>query len=95
MPIFLPARSSEDLSQWKGQLDALGKVNGAEGQGQTHGPGTAPESVYEASMAGWRLAVRRFLVHGRGWAYPGLKAESRWLAAMQVRSFRSPAMHIF
>jgi hypothetical protein len=42
-----------------------------------HGPGTAPDHVYEASMAWWRYSIRRFLV-------ANLHTESRWIAAMQA-----------
>ena len=45
-----------------------------------HGPGTAPDHVYEANMAWWRYSVRRFLA-------ANLHYESRWIAAMQVSSF--------
>lgn len=44
-----------------------------------HGPGTAPEHVYEANMAWWRFAIRRKLV-------ANLEHESRWIAAMQASS---------
>jgi hypothetical protein len=42
-----------------------------------HGPGTAPEHVYEANMVWWRAGMRRYLVGN-------LPTESRWIAAMQV-----------
>jgi hypothetical protein len=40
-------------------------------------PGTLPDSVYDAQMAGWRSAVRRTLKRS-------LKHESRILGAIQV-----------
>lgn len=42
-----------------------------------HGPGTAPEHVYEANMSRWRFLMRKFLVGN-------LPTESRWIAAMQA-----------
>ena len=40
-------------------------------------PGTQPDHVYDTSMSWWRAGIRRILVQN-------LKAESRWIAAMQV-----------
>ncbi|KAF8325770.1 phosphatidic acid phosphatase type 2/haloperoxidase [Cantharellus anzutake] len=48
----------------------------------THSPGTQPDYVYDSSMAWWRAGIRRFLVQN-------LKAESRWIAAMQ-KCIRNP-----
>lgn len=42
-----------------------------------HGPGTAPDHVYEANMSWWRYRIRRFLVSN-------LHTESRSIAAIQV-----------
>lgn len=42
-------------------------------------PGTQPEEFYASAMAGWRLALRAFVM-------TNLETESRWLAAMQVRA---------